>query len=205
MSPDRESLGEAGCTINVYRLRALILVSREFGNTTVCERMPVRCRKLLSLHSHHLHSCYFKFSTQTQAEIAVSKSLVSKNLGFISKSVDNSIKAQLLLRLQISRAVQLLHPFGNSCTQKLLQQKQFKRDKVFSERKNNQQLPFAGFLKNHWNMKTFTCPNLLSATLPLLFKPLCRREARPLQRSHHRANTSHTQSSVLVQPCECDI
>lgn len=120
VSPEREPLGEAGCTINVYRLTALILVSREFGRIRVCERVPVRCRKLLSLCSYHPHSCYFKFSTQTQAEIAVSKSLVSKNLGLISKSVDNSIKAQLLLRLRISRAVQLLHPFGNSSTQMLL-------------------------------------------------------------------------------------
>lgn len=120
MSPEREPLGEAGCTINVNRLTALILVCREFEGTGVSERMPVRCRKFLTRHFYHPHSCYFGFSTQTQTEITVSKTLVPKNLGLISKSIDNSIKAQLLLRLQMSRAVQLLYPRGNSGTKKLL-------------------------------------------------------------------------------------
>lgn len=44
-------------------------------------------------------------------------------------------------------------------------------------------------------MQIFTYPDLLSATLPVLSKPLCRREARPLQRSHHRAeHFPHQQS-----------
>lgn len=44
-------------------------------------------------------------------------------------------------------------------------------------------------------MQIFTYPTLLSATLPLLFKLLCRRAARPLQRSHHRAkHLPHQQS-----------